>query len=107
MMSVLLVAGGCLGLAIKAQHRAIADIAVVLGKSREIATHRGAAMQCVALCPAPGVGGAARAEHIAVNKRSPESVERHQDQDVPHRGIALRHGVPASCAFSSIMRKRS
>ena len=57
-----LVAGGCLGLAIKAQIRAIAETTVVLGKSREIATHRAAAMQCVALGPAPGVGGAARAD---------------------------------------------
>lgn len=87
-MSVLLVAGGCPGLAIMAQHRAIADIVVVLGKSREIATHRGAAIQCVALGPAPGVGSAARADHIGVNKRSRESVGRHRDQDVQQDRVA-------------------
>jgi len=53
-ISVLLVAGCCPSLAIKVLHRAIAVVAVVLEKSREIAIHRSAAMECVALGLAEG-----------------------------------------------------
>jgi len=73
-----------------AEHRLIAEFAVMRGKPRKISVDLGAAVQRVALYRIGGVGGPDHVERIAMNERIGRRADCHDGQHAPHREIA-RH----------------